>query len=93
MLISDYANLPENKSGFWIQKQYNKSNQCSYLVFYQGYTCFGDSISKCKKDLEEHYQSIKTNQNYKVGDHIYDANNELIGFVLTGFVYPAPIIH
>ena len=59
MLISDYANLPENKSGFWIEKLYSESNQCSYLVFYEGYSCFNNSISEAKKNLVEHHEAIQ----------------------------------
>ena len=45
MLIQDFANLPENRSGFWVEKLYSNFNQCSYLVYHQGLTEFRDSIS------------------------------------------------
>ena len=55
MLVSDYASLPENKSGFWIQKQYGEIGQCSYLVFHQGMTELCDFISEAKKKLSDRY--------------------------------------
>jgi hypothetical protein len=51
MLISQYANLLENKYGFWVEKLYSESGKCSYLVFYQGITEFCDSISEAKQKL------------------------------------------
>jgi hypothetical protein len=81
MLISDFANLPENKSGFWIEKLYSENNQCSFLIYYNGKTCFDDSISKGKKRLIELAKNIKENRHLKVGEHVYDANNKLVGFV------------
>jgi hypothetical protein len=59
MLISDYANLPENKSGFWIEKLYSENNQCSFLVFYEGYSSFNNSISEAKKNLTEHHLNVQ----------------------------------
>jgi hypothetical protein len=53
MLISQHANLPENRNGFWVEKLYNETHRCSYLVYYRGLTEFRDSISEAKKALRD----------------------------------------
>ena len=55
MTIQDFAILPENKSGFWIQKQYGEDGHCTYLVFHQRMTEFCDSISEAKQKLRDRY--------------------------------------
>lgn len=53
MLISQYANLPENRNGFWVEKLYSETRQRSYLVYHRGLTEFRDSISEAKKALRD----------------------------------------
>ena len=53
MLISQHANLPENRDGFWVEKLYNETHGCSYLVSHRGLTEFRDSISEAKKALRD----------------------------------------
>ncbi len=55
MTIQDFAILPENKSGFWVQKQYSEDGRCTYLVFHQRMTEFCDSISETKQKLRDRY--------------------------------------
>ncbi len=58
MLISQYANLPENCDGFWVEKLHNKTHGCSFLVYHRGLTEFCDSISKAKKALRDRRASL-----------------------------------
>lgn len=55
MTIQDFAILPENRSGFWIQKQYSEDGYCTYLVFHQRMTEFCNSISEAKQKLRDRY--------------------------------------
>lgn len=56
MLISDYAALQENKSGFWVEKLYSESGKCSFLVHHQGLTEFRDFISEAKNNLRDRHK-------------------------------------
>ena len=60
MLISQYANLPENCDGFWVEKLHNKTHGCSFLVYHRGLTEFCDSISKAKKALRDRRASLNS---------------------------------
>lgn len=62
MLIADHANRPENKSGFWVQKQYGETGRLTYLVFYQGMAEFRDSISEAKQRLRDRYVRLQANK-------------------------------
>jgi len=62
MLVADYANCPENRSGFWVQKQYSETGCCTYLVFHQGMTEFCDSISDAKQRLRDRHAHIQANK-------------------------------
>ena len=56
MTIQDYANLPENKSGFWVEKLYGeKTGSCTYLVYHQGMTEFCDSITDAIQRLRDRH--------------------------------------
>lgn len=52
MLIQDFANLPENRSGFWVEKLYSSLGEVSYLVYHQGFTELRDSIFDAKQRLK-----------------------------------------
>lgn len=69
MTIQDYAILPENKSGFWVQKQYSETGHCTYLVFHQRMTEFCDSISEAKQKLRDRYTQYLALR--KVSDALY----------------------
>ena len=56
MITSKYANLHENKSGFWVEKLYSGVGKCSYLVHHQCMTEFRDSISEAKNNLRDRYK-------------------------------------
>jgi hypothetical protein len=60
--VPEYAMLPENKSGFWIQKQYGETGRCTYLVFHEGMSEFRDSISDAKQRLRDRVHRIQANK-------------------------------
>ena len=54
MLVGQYALLPENKSGFWVEKKFRLDDtDFAYIVFHQGMAEFSNSISEAKQKLHE----------------------------------------
>ena len=65
MTIFEYANLPENRDGFFTEKLFGGKY---YVVRHRGF-CSGliphiGSISKAKQDLRDHCQRDKANKSF-----------------------------
>ncbi len=58
--IPEYANLPENRSGFWTLKL--PYGSYAYVVLHQGMAEFSNSISEAKQILRDRYAHIQANK-------------------------------
>ena len=57
IMIAFYANLPENRSGFWVSKVID-NGRLRYVVFHQGMAEWRDSISEAKQKLHERSEKL-----------------------------------
>jgi len=55
MTIEDYANLPENRSGFWVEKSADLSPFYPFRLYYQRMAANAETISDGKRILLERY--------------------------------------
>lgn len=61
MLIPEYANLPENRSGFWTLKL-PYGDRYAYAVLHQGMAEFSNSISEARQTLRDRYAHAQANK-------------------------------
>ena len=58
MTIEEYANLPENKSGFWVEKTISPYSFYPYRVYHNGFTTIAMTISEAKQKLHERSEKL-----------------------------------
>lgn len=66
MLAGQYALLPENKAGFWVDKMF-VDGRLIYIVFHQGMAEFCDSISDAKQRLRDRRRDYVEANRAKIG--------------------------
>jgi hypothetical protein len=57
IVIAFYANLPENRSGFWVSKVID-NGRLRYVVFHQGMSEWSYSITDAKQKLHERSEKL-----------------------------------
>lgn len=63
MTIKDYANLPENLDGFWIEKI---DSIYPYLGYYRGCQTIAMTVSATKEALRNLYAASLVRRNYAI---------------------------
>ena len=64
IMIAFYANLPENRSGFWVSKVID-NGRLRYVVFHQGMAECCDTITEAKQKLHERSEKLLRNRQAK----------------------------